>query len=313
MTKAWWLQKEVILPLALKTATKMNTHAETTKGRSNRNLYTEITLYFVLAYAISWVMWLPLYGAKLGLSQLPTIPFNHAIGAWGPMLAAFIMTWWKGGKGALTTLLKQCIRTGAWWYALIALFSPFVLVALAALIDHFQNGVVFSISGVLHYAEFPELNILTFFIYNLAFFGLGEEIGWRGYALPRLQVKMNALTAAILLTIFWALWHVPLFLYRPGYMSMGIAGMVGWVLSLATGSILLSWLYNATKAGILTCAIFHSTIDVAFTADFADTSVVGNMGMLITVWGILTIAILRPKNLSKSGKVLPDNATSNRD
>lgn len=101
-------------------------------------------------------------------------------------------------------------------------------------------------------------------------------------------------------------WHLPLFLYRPGYVSMGVAGIVGWVLSLATGSILLSWLYNSTKAGILTCAIFHTTIDVTFTANFAGTSVVGNMGMLITVWGVLTILIFRPANLSKHNKLLPD-------
>ncbi len=303
MIDARQLTYDLHLSLCPEKRHKMNTPAEYKKENCNHKLYTEIALYFVLAYTISWVIWLPLYGTKLGLPQLPSIPLNHAIGAWGPMLAAFFMTWWKGEKGALATLLQQCIRTGAWWYALIALFSPFVLAVLAALIDHFQNGVPFNVSGLLHYTEFPELNIITFFLYNLAFFGVGEEIGWRGYALPRLQIKMNALSAALFLTIFWALWHWPLFLYRPGYMSMGVAGVVGWVLSLLTGSVLLSWLYNSTKAGILTCAIFHSTIDVAFTANFAGTSVVGNMGMLITIWGIATIILFKPAHLSRTSGI----------
>ena len=109
---------------------------------------------------------------------------------------------------------------------------------------------------------------------------------------------MNALTASIVLTIFWALWHLPLFYYRTGYMTMDMAGIFGWVFSLLTGSILLTWLFNSTRASILICAIFHSTIDIAFTTDLADKSIVSYMGILITVWGILTIIILKPKNLA---------------
>ena len=79
---------------------------------------------------------------------------------------------------------------------------------------------------------------------------------------------------------------------------MGFAGIMGWVFSLLTGSILLTWLYNSSKASILICAVFHSTIDIAFTADLAGINVVNYMGFLITVWGILTILIFRPKNLA---------------
>ena len=148
--------------------------------------------------------------------------------------------------------------------------------------------------------EFPEFNLLTFFIYNLIFFGFGEEVGWRGFALPRFQAKFNALTSGLILTVFWALWHWPLFFYRPGYVSMDMAGIFGWVFSLLTGSILLSWLHNSSRGSILICAIFHSTIDIAFTADLPDKAVVGYMGFLITVWGILTIVIFKPRNLAKA-------------
>ncbi|HNN07033.1 MAG TPA: CPBP family intramembrane metalloprotease, partial [Leptospiraceae bacterium] len=135
-----------------------------------------------------------------------------------------------------------------------------------------------------------------FFIYNLIFFGLGEEAGWRGFALPRFQEKMSPLRAGILLTLFWALWHLPLFLYRPGYLSMGVAGAVGWVLSLLTGSILLTWFYNSSKGSILICAVFHTAMDVVFTAEAAGKNIINYTGFLITVWGILTVFILLLEN-----------------
>ena len=122
-------------------------------------------------------------------------------------------------------------------------------------------------------------------------------MGWRGFALPRLQNKMNAFTASVILTFFWAVWHIPLFFYRPGFTSLGFAGIFGWIFSLLTGSILLTWLYNSSRASILICAIFHTTIDIAFTADLADKNIVNYMGVLITIWGILTIVIFKPKNL----------------
>ena len=83
---------------------------------------------------------------------------------------------------------------------------------------------------------------------------------------------------------------------------MGFAGIMGWVFSLLTGSILLTWLYNSSKASILICAVFHSTIDIAFTADLAGINVINYMGFLITVWGILTILIFRPKNLATNDR-----------
>lgn len=73
--------------------------------------------------------------------------------------------------------------------------------------------------------------------------------------------------------------------------------MLGWIFSLFTGSILLTWLYKASKASILICAVFHSTIDIAFTAKIANNNVVNYMEFLITVWRISTIIHFKPKNL----------------
>jgi uncharacterized membrane protein len=80
---------------------------------------------------------------------------------------------------------------------------------------------------------------------------------------------------------------------------MGFAGIIDWTFSLLTGSILLTWLYNSSKESIIVCAIFHTTIDIAFTADFADKNIVNYMGVLITIWGLLTLMILKSKYLGK--------------
>jgi membrane protease YdiL (CAAX protease family) len=148
--------------------------------------------------------------------------------------------------------------------------------------------------------EFQAFSFPAIFIYNLVFFGFGEEAGWRGFALPRLQSKLNALSASILLTAFWAAWHIPLFFYRPGYTNMEMSGVFGWIFSLLTGSILITWLYNSSKGSIFICAVFHSTIDIAFTGNNSDKNISGYMGILITIWGILTILVFKPKNLAKN-------------
>jgi hypothetical protein len=81
---------------------------------------------------------------------------------------------------------------------------------------------------------------------------------------------------------------------------MEMAGIFGWVFSLLTGSVLLTWLYNSSRASIFICAVFHSTIDIAFTADVADKNIINYMGFLITLWGIITIIIFKPKNLARN-------------
>ncbi|MEP6674085.1 MAG: type II CAAX endopeptidase family protein [Ferruginibacter sp.] len=241
---------------------------------------------------------MPLYGHIFGFTHLPAIPFQHGLGGLGPLVASFLTTWIFLKNKGLKALLKKCFQIKPLIYLVIALFSPFLLAIIASVINHFVNDQPIILTELLTTKEFPDFNLLTFFIYNLIFFGFGEEVGWRGFALPRLQNKMNALTASIVLTIFWALWHLPLFFYRPGYTTMDIAGILGWVFSLLTGSILLTWLFNSTRAGILICAIFHSTVDIAFTTDLADKNIVNYMGILITVWGVLTIIIFKPKNLA---------------
>ena len=258
----------------------------------------ELLLYFVLAYGISWIVWFPLYAHSWGLNGLPTLPFHHAIGGFGPMLSALIVTAMFHKREGLRVLLQQCVKVKPLLYVLIAFFSPFLIGVLSITANTVLFHTPAEFGGLLSSKEFPTMNIVQILLYNIVFFGFGEEVGWRGFVLPRLQERFSALTSALLLNVFWALWHIPLFLYRPGYTGMDAGGIIGWFFSLLTGSILLSWLYNSSRASILVCAIFHSTIDIAFTGNFSDSSVMNTMGSIITIWGIITVIQFKPRNLS---------------
>lgn len=262
----------------------------------------QLLTFFILAYLISWIVWLPLYGQIFGLTNLPSIPFNHAFGGLGPLIASFLTTWIFLKKDGVRNLLAKCFQIKPLKYLAIALFGPFALAVIALVLSYFIDNLPINLSRLLTTKEFPQFNLLIFFIYNLIFFGFGEEVGWRGFALPRLQNTLNALASGVILTVLWALWHLPLFFYRPGYTTMEIAGIFGWIFSLLTGSILLTWLYNSSRASILICAVFHSTIDVAFTADITNKNVINYMGFLITICGILIIIFFKPKNLAKNVK-----------
>ncbi|MCW7493013.1 CPBP family intramembrane metalloprotease [Leptospira sp. 2 VSF19] len=258
-----------------------------------------IVLYFVLAYLISWMIWLPLYLPKFGIHFLPVLPFHHAWGAIGPLSAAFILNKLEYGDIGVKNLLSRMFQWRVhWFWYFIAIFSPFVLLVFATTLNYFNNGK-FSFDGLGRSLEFPNFGIVSFFLYNVIIYGFGEETGWRGYALPKLQKKWNAFSSTVILTFLWALWHAPLFLYRPSFMAMDVSGIFGWFMSLFTGAILLTWLYNSSRGSILMVALFHGTIDIVFTSDSIETNIMNITGFLLVVFALIVLGLTGCKNLSK--------------
>lgn len=259
-----------------------------------------LACFVLFAYLFSWTIWLPLYLPRLGGPSLPVLPLNHALGGLGPLLAAFLVTWVIHRRPGISDLWQRMLqwRVGIQWH-LIAWLSPFALFLLAALIVYFGGKPFPTLAGWGVSEELPQFGPIAFALYNILFFGYGEETGWRGFALPRLQARWNALGSALFLNLIWAGWHAPLFLYRPGYTGMDIAGVAGWLVSLVTGSILLSWLYNSSKGSILVVSIFHATVDIAFLSAATKGEMTNYLGMLITIWALVIPFIAKPANLSK--------------
>ena len=131
-----------------------------------------------------------------------------------------------------------------------------------------------------------------FWVANLVFYGFGEEIGWRGFALPTLERRHSALSAAIIVSGIWAAWHLPLFGITTTYRAMPAVGFLGFFFSMLTGAFLLAWLYLRSRGRILVVAVFHAAFDIATTTPTMTKLIPTLMGAVITLAGLAVIPSL---------------------
>jgi len=169
---------------------------------------------------------------------------------------------------------------------------------ITAMIVYSMGSPTVTLSGFGTNSEFPQLSIVGYFLLNLFTFGFGEEIGWRGYVLPALQSRYNAFVATLFLTIGWACWHLPAFLYRPSYSSMDLSGIIGFFISMFAGSILLTWLYNSTKGSILIVALFHTLIEIIFMSDNITPAISAFEGAIIMILACVVLITFKTKSIS---------------
>jgi membrane protease YdiL (CAAX protease family) len=143
----------------------------------------------------------------------------------------------------------------------------------------------------------PNLGLAAWLLWVLTS-GIGEETGWRGFALPRLQVKHNAFVATLLLWLVWAVWHLPSFFYLPSYKSMGLAGFPGFAFSLLAGATLFTWLYNSSYGSLLAVALFHGGFNFVTASPASTGTVAMVMGIGVTIAALLVVVVHKPKNLT---------------
>lgn len=260
----------------------------------------KLILYFILAYLISWLIWLPLILPEFGVDTLPVIPkYHHFLGSFGPMIASFIVKYVSGGWQGIEDLLKRLVQWKvSWIWYVVVIILPVVVVTTAGYADQFINGQSFTMKEFSSNDEFPQFGPLGYFLFNFFTFGIGEETGWRGFALPALQTKFSSLTATLILAVGWACWHIPAFLYRPLYSQMDVAGIAGFFMSLFMGAIVLTWLYNSTKGSLFIVAIFHAMIELMFMSENITIKMSSYMGAAIMIAAILIILIAKRDNLS---------------
>jgi membrane protease YdiL (CAAX protease family) len=261
-----------------------------------------IFAYVLLAYGITWLIAIPLVLSYNGWISLQIPLALHYILPFGPLLAALIVSRIAGGSMGLREILKRMSkwRVGLIWLA-IAIFSVWGLYLLSStlLLLVGQPWPDIGIFGQVMYL--PYLTIVGSWFLWVFTFGIGEETGWRGFLLPNLQSKYNALTSAIIVSIIWAGWHIPMFLYNENLRAMGVFGTIFWVVGLMFGSVLLTWLYNSTKGSILMTAIWHGTFNL-FTAAAGQAAATTSamISMFVMVLVVLIVIVYRPKNLSSN-------------
>lgn len=255
-----------------------------------------LMVYFILACAVSWAIAIPLALTNQGMIQ-PVFPqWVHYFVSYGPMLSALIVTWATQGAQGLKELWGRITlwRVGGIWW--LAALSPLVIgfVTVLAINLFTDNKISLSELGLVPFL--PPLGIGALFLWILTS-GIGEEIGWRGYALPRLQKDHNALYSTLILTLFWALWHLPLFFYL-----FDPAVAPGWVFALYAGAIVFTWLSNSTAGSIPIVAVFHGCFNYMTSANAGNGLLATVVSMMVMVWAVVVVVVYRHKTLSSKGK-----------
>jgi len=227
--------------------------------------------FFVMAYAFTWIVLAPWVLSEDGLGLLPyklggvaSALLDAASILLGPTVSAFIMTATTEGRAGIRRLLRRCVlwRVGLRWYLFAFIGVPVILVLGATVI----------LPGGLASIEYQDagyfLTYLITFIYVLFLGGpLFEEIGWRGFALPRLQPLHGPLVGSLTLGLLWGPWHLPKYLIPSWAATSGGSsplGIVKFCLFAIAVTIIFTWVFNNTKGSVLMAILLHTSINSPF-------------------------------------------------
>ncbi len=212
---------------------------------------TDTTRFFVIAFAITWLALLAPSLAALGVIEGPPEDYFALapLAIFGPAIAALVCTKREGGRAEVRALLAGLRPASAhvgWYVVALALPGLTYLAgrAITALVD---GG---SELGWFFLPDGPEQ------ILGMLLVPFGEEIGWRGYALPRLQARHGALRASVMLGALWGLWHIPMLLAvgtPPAHFAAALPYFVA-------GSVMFTWLHNRTGGSLLAAVLLHAGV-----------------------------------------------------
>jgi membrane protease YdiL (CAAX protease family) len=214
-----------------------------------------VAVFFVLTYGVAWLLWGPLVVFR-GRPQA----VGFLLGLFGslvPSVVAVGLTGWVHGKPGVRRLLAGLLkwRVGLRWYLVVLLVPLLVPLAL---------GISVLLGGNVPTVDTSILAVVIMFLFSI-FPGsaLGEELGWRGFAVPHLQDTRSALSASLIVGLVWGMWHLPLFLVNTNSRPLALFPL--FVLSVVAISVLLSWLYNSTAGSMLLVVLLHATANLPVT------------------------------------------------
>jgi len=226
-------------------------------------------------------------------------------GALSASIAGFVVASIEGGKPAVRELLGRgrIWRVGGrWWLA--ALLLPLVpgISAIYLAAAYTNQAVDWSSFG-------PWYSVIPSMLFLITFAGLGEEFGWRGFALPRLRTRHNALIATLIIGGFHALWHIPLFLvkgepYNTLAQQIGfLPAFLGYACMVLALSFQLTWIFTNTGGSVLLAAVYHGAAN-AWTGYLAidRDGLAGPFALVLThvVVAILLVVFFGPRTLSRA-------------
>jgi membrane protease YdiL (CAAX protease family) len=247
--------------------------------------------FYLLTFLLSWGYWIPV--ALLGGR------WSHAPGLLGPMLSAMaittVTTGASGFRDLAARMLRWRVRPAAYVWAMAPLLVAVVAAGLMSLTgDRFPS-----------FAEWTEMNGFAS-IGGWAALGLilvvncyGEETGWRGFALPEFRRRHNELTASLLISVPWALWHLPTFFIDSGYRDLPLFFLPGWLLGFFAASVVLTWLFEGARSSILIVALMHLSLNLGSTTAASEGAISGIVTMTVIVWSIAIAAAWRRRDAKR--------------
>jgi uncharacterized protein len=263
--------------------------------------------FFLLAFGLTWIFMIAdALGSHGILPFRLSIPLMIVMG-YMPTLAALIVTGLTKGKAGVRALFRKLLiaRLGVGWYAFAIFGFGVVSIAAIMLYNLFGGSPALPIlsketppfSGPIELI----LNIVLLFVIT----GIvnGEELAWRGFALPRLQAKYNALTSSIILGVIWTLFHLPLFFTLTGS-SQADMSFVSFLISTVSLTVLYTWMYNHTRGSVLMAYLFHAAANTwtrVFSIDHGNATVGWILCGLIVLIAVIVVITSGAENLSRHG------------
>ena len=256
-----------------------------------------LVFFFVIAYAGAWLVEVPLALSQTGTGLLPfTIPrpvlaLSIAAATFtGPTLSAFIMTYATEGKAGMRRLLRRYVlwRVNLRWYLFVLLVIPAIevlgTIVLPGALASYQP---LTLSVVLSY---PVAFISTFVLGG----PLGEEPGWRGFALSRLQSTHGPLVGSVILGVLWACWHLPLF-WSGVWTPPTIPNIVMFVLMITALTTIMTWVFNNANGSLLITMLMHASFNTfanRVVAPLFPAPILNEYGLLPELVGFSAVALL---------------------
>lgn len=239
--------------------------------------------YFGLVFALTWALYA---AADVTADPLLRTVLFHA-GVFSPGIVALLFTYRERGAGGVRALLARLVKwdVGWRWFAFALLFMVLVKLLVALI-------VLVSTGAWPMFGDVPLPLLFAAAIGSTMLGGqIGEELGWRGYALPRMARAMSLGAASVLLGVIWAVWHLPLFFILGGD-TVG-QSFPFYLLQVTALSVALGWVYMKTHGSLLVTMLLHAAINN--TKDIVPSAVpgAGNSWQLpASLVGWLTLTIL---------------------
>lgn len=263
---------------------KTDTHATRTSN---------IPKFLGIAYAFTWIVWLP--GVLASNAIIPAVPWPplFALGACGPLVAAVWCLHREGGWSTVKDWLRQGFTRGVgvrWW--LFMLLVPFIVPVLALTLYRFAGGR----TGEFAILEQPWM-LFPIILLMVTVGGGQEEYGWRGYLLPRLDARWKRWQADVFIIVAHTFWHLPLF-----FIAYTMQSQYPFWLFLAFGigfTPLINQLYRNTGSSILAAILFHGLINAGLEIFSPVGTSVNNSTLPLLLVGVLygLLALLLQKKI----------------